>query len=69
MVSLLKGDHGNAQMAGCPDVSWWLTEPSTAEALWVLMHINEMGAITLRQEVEKIILREVRISSREMRLN
>ena len=26
-ASLLKEDHGNAQMAGCPDVAWWLCEP------------------------------------------
>ena len=32
-ASLLKGDHGNAQMAGCWDVAWWLHEPSRCRGL------------------------------------
>ena len=32
-ASLLKGDYGNAQMAGCPDVAWWLHDPSCSRGL------------------------------------
>ena len=41
--SLLEGDCCNAWMAGCPDHTWWLMSHLAAEALWVLMHINEIG--------------------------
>ena len=32
-ASLLKGDCGNAQMASCQDVAWWLSEPSCGRGL------------------------------------
>ena len=38
--SLLKGDRGNARMAG-----WWLLSHLAAEVLWALMHINEIGYV------------------------
>ena len=43
MLSLLEGDPGNARMAGCPDVAWWLMSHLAAEALWAVVHINEIG--------------------------
>ena len=49
-VSPLKGISGNAQVAGCPDVAWWLKSHLAAEALWALLHINETGAVTLQQK-------------------
>ena len=42
-ASLLKGDRGNAWMAGCPDVAWWLMNHLVTEALWALMHIDGIG--------------------------
>ena len=42
-ASPLKGDHGNARMAGCPDQAWCSKWHLVAEALLVLMHINEIG--------------------------
>ena len=41
-MSLLKGILGNAQITGCLDVAWWLKSHPVAEALWVLMYINEV---------------------------
>ena len=32
-------------------MTWWLKSHLTAEALWVLLHINEMDNVTLRQFV------------------
>ena len=41
--SLLKGGHGSARMAGCPDSARWLSDHLTVEAFWMLMHVNEIG--------------------------
>ena len=32
-ASPLEGDRGNAQMASCLDVAWWLSEPSRSRGL------------------------------------
>ena len=48
-VSLLKVDRGNAQMAGCLDVAWWLSEQSHGyERSYILMRL---GALKLGESL------------------
>ena len=59
-VTLLKGDCGNTQMAGYLDVAWRLTSHLVAEALWVLMHYNEIGCYHIL--TVKVMQRDERIN-------
>ena len=40
-----------AQMTGCPDQAWCSRRHLVAEALWTLMHINEIGYAIPRQKL------------------
>ena len=47
-ASPLKRDCGNAGMAGCLDQAWCSNWHLVAEALWALMHINEIRYVIPR---------------------
>ena len=40
----------NTWMAGCPDQAWCSQRHLATEALWALMHINEIGYVIPRQK-------------------